>query len=233
MTMNFGPNTRLIMDVSLTHVYDCNHRFKASNIRDAEQRKRNKYADFYQRQGYAFAPMICNTLGECGPDMLHFLWNLADRSARHHFGFNPIGQSRDLMSQPADQDRDFRRLRGKLFNDYRLRVQSAIFEAVTMRVYGRSFALTCSANYKTWIRTVQTEWHPLFPSNVPLESQVLSSSPQAERGSQLTTANRRRPRSPTLEEENDSSRRTRRHVSTEVDMEGDTSTQASCMDAEL
>jgi hypothetical protein len=233
MTMNFGPNTRLIMDVSLTHVYDCNHRFKASNIRDAEQRKRNKYADFYQRQGYAFAPMICNTLGECGPDMLHFLWNLADRSARHHFGFNPIGQSRDLMSQPADQDRDFRRLRGKLFNDYRLRVQSAIFEAVTMRVYGRSFALTCSANYKTWIRTVQTEWHPLFPSNVPLESQVLSSSPQAERGSQLITANRRRPRSPTLEEENASSRRTRRHVSTEVDMEGDASTQASGMDVEL
>ena len=161
---------------------------------------------------------------------MHFLWNLADRSARHHFGFNPIEQSRDLMSQSADQDRDFRRLRGKLCNDYRLRVQSAIFQAVTMRVYGRSFALTCSANYKTWIRTVQTEWHPLFPSNVPLEPQVLSSSPQAERGSQLTTANRRRPRSPTLEEENDSSRRTRRHVST---MEGDASTQASGMDVEL
>ncbi len=72
MMMNFGPNIRHIMDVSLTHVNDCNYRFKASSIRDAEQRQRNKYADFSQRQGYAFAPMICNTLGECGPDMMHF-----------------------------------------------------------------------------------------------------------------------------------------------------------------
>ncbi len=88
-----GPNTRLMMDVSLTHIHDCYHRFTASNIRDAEQRKRNKYADFYQRQGYAFAPMKCNTLGECGQDMLHFLCNLADRSALHHFGLNPIEQT--------------------------------------------------------------------------------------------------------------------------------------------
>ena len=63
---------------------------KPAILRDSEQRKRNKYADFYQRQGYAFAPMICDTLGQCGPDMLQFLWNLADRSAKHHFGFNPI-----------------------------------------------------------------------------------------------------------------------------------------------
>ena len=109
MILNFGPNTRLIMDVSLTHVYDGNHRLKASNIRDAEQRKRNKYADFYQRQGYAFAPMICNTFGECGPDMLQFLWNLADRSARQHFGYNLIQHGQDLAS--GNHDRNFRRLR--------------------------------------------------------------------------------------------------------------------------
>ena len=88
------------------------------------------------------------------PDMLHFLWNLADRSAWHHVGFYPIAQGPDLMSESTDHDRDFRRLRGKLFNDYRLRLQTAIFEAVTMRVYGRSFALTCSANYRTRIRTL-------------------------------------------------------------------------------
>ena len=180
ITLNFGPNTRLIMDISLIHVYDSNHRFKISTIRDTKQRKRCKYADFYQRQGFAFAPMICNTLGECGPDMLHFLWNLADRSARHHFGFHPIEHGQDLMSQSTDHDRDFRKLRGKLFNDYRHRLQTAIFEAVTMRVYGHSFALTCSANYRTWIRTLQTEWHPLFPLDVPLDSQHSSSVPQVQ-----------------------------------------------------
>jgi hypothetical protein len=97
LTLNFGPNTRLIMDISLIHVYDYNHKFKTSSIRDAEQRKRCKYADFYQRQGFSFVPMICNTLGECGPDMLHFLWNLADRSARHHYGFHPIEHGLDRI----------------------------------------------------------------------------------------------------------------------------------------
>ena len=231
--LNFGQNTRLIMDISLVHVYDCNHRFKSSNLRDTEQRKRCKYADFYQRQGFAFAPMICNTLGECGPDMLHFLWNLADRSARHHFGYNPIEHGQDKMSQSADHDRDFRRLRGKLFNDFRLRVQTAIFEAVTMRVYGRSFALTCAASYRTWIRTLQTEWQPLFPSHVSLDSQPSSSSQQAQDNSRLTMESRRRPRSPTMEGENDMSRRTRRHVSNEEVMTGDASNPASNMDCEL
>ena len=213
--------------------YDSNHKFKTSNIRDTEQRKRCKYADFYQRQGFAFAPMICNTLGECGPDMLHFLWNLVDRSARHHFGFHPIEHGQDLMSQSTDHDRDFRKLRGKLFNDYRLRMQTAIFEAITMRVCGRSFALTCSANYRTWIRTLQTEWHPLFPLDIPLDSQHSSSVPQVQEDSQSTLASRRRPRSPILEGGDELSRRTRQHVSTEEGTTGDASNPASSMDWQL
>ncbi len=148
--------------------------------------------------------------------MLHFLRNLADHSARrarHHFGFHPIQYGQNSMSQSTDHDRDFRILRGKLFNDYRLRLQTAIFEAVTMRVFGRSFALTCSASYETWITTLKTEWHPLFPLDVPFESQPLSSSPRVQGNSRLTLESRRCPRSPTLEKEKDSSRRTRLHVS--------------------
>ena len=139
------------------------------------------------------------------------------------------------MSQSTDHDRDFRRMRGKLFSDYRLRVQTAIFEAVTMRVCGRSFALTCSANYRAWIRTLQTEWHPLFPFVVPLDSQPLSPSSRVQGDTQLTRAGRRRPRSPTLrvEEENDLSRRTRQHVSNQEDCVADTSDPASGMDLEL
>ena len=137
--------------------------------------------------------------------MLHFLWNLADRSARHHFGFHPIEHGPDSMSESLDHDRDFRRLRGKLFNNYRLRLQTAIFEAVTMRVYRRSLELTCSANYRTWIRTLQTEWRPLFSLEVPLDSQLLSSLPQVQETPRLALESRRRPCSPTLEKENDSS----------------------------
>ena len=42
LTLNFRPNTRLIMDISLIHVHEYNHKFKTSSIRDAEQRKRCK-----------------------------------------------------------------------------------------------------------------------------------------------------------------------------------------------
>ena len=120
-----------------------------------------------------------------------------------------------------------------MFNDYRLRLQTAIFEAVTMRVYGRSFALTCSANYRTWIRTLQTEWHPLFSLEVPLDSQLLSSLPQVQENPRLALESRRRPHSPTLEEENDSSRRFRRHVANEEGTVGGASNLASGMDWEL
>ena len=92
--------------------------------------------------------MICNTLGQCGPDMLQFVWNLADRLARHHFGFNPIRIDQNSPTQAAEHDRDFQRLRDKLFNDYKLRLQTAIIEAVTMRVYGKYFALSCTPAYK-------------------------------------------------------------------------------------
>ena len=149
------------------------------------------------------------------------------------FGFHPIEHGQDLMSQSTDHDRDFRKLRGKLFNDYRLRMQTAIFEAITMRVCGRSFALTCSANYRTWIRTLQTAWHPLFPLDVPLDSQHSSSVPQVQEDSQSTLASRRRPRSPTLEGGDELSRRTRRHVSTEEGTTGDASHPASSMDWQL
>ena len=218
LMLNFGPNTRLIMDVSLVHIYDSNHRMKPAIIRDSEQRKRNKYADFYQRQGYAFAPMICNTLGQCGPDMLQFLWNLADRSARHHFGFNPIRIDQNSLSQAAEHDRDFRRLRGKLFNDYKLRLQTAIFEAVTMRVYGKYFALSCTPAYKAWIKTLQTEWHPLFSCDSQSDSQTTLIEDQTFMEPPSTQNRGRRPRSPTLDEDN-SSRRIRRHVSSPADAE--------------
>jgi hypothetical protein len=54
-----------------------------------------------------------------------------------------------------------------------------------------------------------------------------------ENCSTITVASRRRPRSPTLEEENDLSRRTRRHVSNEEGCVADASGPALGMDLEL
>ena len=55
-TLSFSQATRLIMDVTLGHVYDtAEHTPKPNGLRDAESRKRAKYVARYQ--GYAFAPL--------------------------------------------------------------------------------------------------------------------------------------------------------------------------------
>jgi hypothetical protein len=51
-----------------------------------ETTKRYKYDCQYLRQRLAFAPMAANTLGQCGPDLLQFPWNL--RAADHHTRLN-------------------------------------------------------------------------------------------------------------------------------------------------
>jgi hypothetical protein len=66
-----------------------------------------------------------------------------------------------------------------------------------------------------------------------LDSQLLSSLPQVQENPRLALESRRRPRSPTLEEENDSSRKTRRHVANEESTVGSATSLASGMDWEL
>ena len=50
-----------------------------------EQLKRRKFQDHYHAKGFAFAPIVCNTWGEFGPDFLRFLWELADFAARKYY----------------------------------------------------------------------------------------------------------------------------------------------------
>ena len=62
-----------------------------------ETKKRLKYADLYQQQRLDFAPMVANTLGQCGPDCLQFLWILADNDAQTQL-------HQDLKCLPNDSD---------------------------------------------------------------------------------------------------------------------------------
>jgi len=43
--LNFNKNTRLIMDVTIGHVFDTRHVFKRRNIQAMETKKRRKYAE--------------------------------------------------------------------------------------------------------------------------------------------------------------------------------------------
>ena len=67
---NFGPTTLLVMDFELGHNYRANRVFKQHNLRDMERVKRKKYLSDYRDQGYAFAHLVCNSLGQFGPDFL-------------------------------------------------------------------------------------------------------------------------------------------------------------------
>ena len=81
---NFSVGIRLIMDVTIGHVFDTHHNFKPTTLLNS---KHLKYAEHYQRQRLAFAPIVANTLGQFGSDTLQLLWNLADHEAKTTFGF--------------------------------------------------------------------------------------------------------------------------------------------------
>ena len=70
------------MEVIIGLVFDMWHIFKQRNIQTMETKKLSKYAELYQQQRLDFAPMVANTLGQCGPDCLQFLWILADNDAQ-------------------------------------------------------------------------------------------------------------------------------------------------------
>ena len=82
---DFSGSSLLIMDFTLRHVFTSEHIFKADVLSDAEKAKRRKYADLYRQRGFAFAPLVASTLGVCGPDLLRFLWAVADHAARYAF----------------------------------------------------------------------------------------------------------------------------------------------------
>ena len=84
---NFSGDTRLIMDVTIGHVFDTHYNFKPNTLQHLANSKCLKYASHYQRQRSAFAPIVANTLGQFGADTLQFLWNLADYQAQNTFGF--------------------------------------------------------------------------------------------------------------------------------------------------
>ena len=110
---NFSAKTRLIMDVTIGHVFDTHHNFKPNTLRNLATSKCIKYAEHYQRQRLAFAPIVANTLGQFGADTLQFLWNLADHQAQNTFGITIDAPVNDILSQlspPSTQQENYHRV---------------------------------------------------------------------------------------------------------------------------
>jgi hypothetical protein len=75
----YNQLTRLIMDVRLGHTFTtANHVCKPKCIPAMETEKRRKYSPGYRD---TFAPMVANSWGVCGPDLIQFLWAITDHAA--------------------------------------------------------------------------------------------------------------------------------------------------------
>ena len=129
---------------------------------------------------------MANSWGVCGPDLLRFLWAVADHAARNAYSL-PLDRILTL-SQPAHSEIDppseatmlsFKILRGRLNLDYRLRLLTAIYEAFTERVFGRTHALVSHPEYLEHQAAARAVWQPTFSSPLPLSSSLspVSSSP--------------------------------------------------------
>ena len=57
---------------------------RKNTIKSMEQSKRAKFRTLYREKGYAFVPMVANTWGNLGPDLLRFLWAVADYATPYH-----------------------------------------------------------------------------------------------------------------------------------------------------
>ena len=135
---NFSKDTRLIMDVTIGHIYDSKHNYKPDNLQNMAGSKCFKYARHYRRQRLAFAPIVANSLGQFGADTLQLLWNLADHQATTSFGFAiDVDDTQTFSSPPSTQQTiDYRCLRGLKYHENRRRLLTCVFECVTTRIIG-------------------------------------------------------------------------------------------------
>ena len=74
--------TLLVMDYELGHVWSSSHIFNPKNLSSMESAKRSMHSISYRDQGFAYAPLVSNSLGQVGPDFLRFFWGLAEHAAR-------------------------------------------------------------------------------------------------------------------------------------------------------
>ena len=137
------------------------HVLKPQTLQSLERAKRAKHTDLYRVRGFAFAPLVTNSWGVLGPDVLRFLWAVADHAARNALSF-PLDHYSSL-SPPSSSDHAepseaqllaFRILRG------RLNQLTAIHEAFAERVFGRTHALASLPEYIEFQAAARAVWMP-------------------------------------------------------------------------
>ena len=66
-------------------------------------------------------------------------------------------------------EKSFKTLRGKLNNEYRQQVLTAVYEGVAEQVWGRTHALSANKYHHDTMARGRAAWQPVF-HNVPLQA---------------------------------------------------------------
>ena len=165
------------------HPFDSRHRLKEDILADAEAKKNRLYKEAYHGQGHAFAPLACNSFGQQGPDLLRYLWLVADRHAQRKCSdFLYLSASQDCHDLPRDtgSGSQFKVCRARLYRQSVQEVLIAIYEAVNERVLGRTSALQAYPKYRAFFHAPLPA-RPLLPPVPPAPSSPLAPLP-AETG---------------------------------------------------
>ena len=71
-TYRFSSQTLLITDFTMIHHFSGDHVFMADSLTTAETLKNNLYQPDYNQLGMDFAPLVCNSFGQQGPDLFTY-----------------------------------------------------------------------------------------------------------------------------------------------------------------
>jgi len=195
-SQRFSSQTLLVTDVTLVHPFNAAHVFKPNSLSDAENHKNRSYRSAYNDKGMAFAPLACNTFGQQAPELLRYQWIIAEKAAQRVLSLapgstSPTDQADDsTLSPPHDSPMaTLTRLRQQIFRNSWQEVLVAIFEGVSERVCGRTFALEAYPQYHDFFKHHSAPWAPpasLFSSRS--QSSPAPSSPSHRLSTPLPSA---------------------------------------------
>ena len=144
-----------------------------------------KYKEKYNRLGFAFAPLVANSFGQLGSDLLRFLWLLANFAARNKtpVPLLDLPDTQTTHNEEGAQKSAFKKLRSKIFIEFKQKLQTEIYEGITERVFGRTYSLQANPQYRQFFAMHRSIWTPEYlatsqVSQTQDQSQLISRSPQ-------------------------------------------------------
>jgi hypothetical protein len=150
-----------------TLAINCRRILSRGFSRDAETRTKRAYKTDYHARGLAFAPLACNSFGQQGPDILRYLWLIADRhTQRTCSGLLPssVFPVSDAHCSAFASVSSFKACRARLYRQLVHEVLIAIYEPVTERALGRTYALQAYPAYLAFFLVPLSSRPSIMPS---------------------------------------------------------------------